>query len=69
MAGQGLSADPDGLLYLITGNGDFDGASQWGESFLKLKYSPPSGGKPASLVVVDHWTPWTDRARAGQQTG
>jgi len=67
MAGQGLVADPDGFLYVVTGNGDFDGVSQWGESFLKMKYSPPSGGNPASLKVVDHWTPWTDRARTGQQ--
>jgi hypothetical protein len=67
MAGQGAVADPDGNLYVVTGNGDFDGVSQWGESFLKLKYSPPSGGNPASLKVVDHWTPWTDLARTGHQ--
>ena len=40
--------------------------SQWGESFLKLKYTPPSGESPASLQVVDHWTPWTDLVRSGQ---
>ena len=65
MAGQGPAADAQGYLYLITGNGDFDGVSQWGESFLKLKYTPPSGGVPASLQVVDHWTPWTDLVRSG----
>jgi hypothetical protein len=67
MAGQGPAADADGNLYLITGNGDFDGVSQWGESFLKLKYTPPAGTTAASLKVVDHWTPWSDLARAGQQ--
>jgi hypothetical protein len=67
MAGQGVAADPDGFLYLLTGNGDFDGVSQWGESFLKLKYSPASGGNAATLKVVDHWTPWTDFARTGQK--
>jgi len=66
MAGQGVAADAQGYLYLITGNGDFDGVSQWGESFLKLKYTPPVGGVPATLQVVDHWTPWTDFARSGQ---
>lgn len=67
MAGQGAAADPTGHLFVTTGNGDFDGVSQWGESFLKLAYTPGSGGRPASLKVVDHWTPWTDAARSGQK--
>ncbi|MGA7693559.1 MAG: hypothetical protein WCA76_00950 [Candidatus Sulfotelmatobacter sp.] len=66
MAGQGAAADSQGYLYVTTGNGDFDGVSQWGESFLKLKYTPASEGTPASLQVIDHWTPWTDFARTGQ---
>jgi hypothetical protein len=66
MGGQGMVADSQGFLYVITGNGNFDGKSQWGESFLKLKYSPPTGGNPGNLKVVDHWTPWTDFARTGQ---
>jgi hypothetical protein len=65
MGGQGAAADPQGNLYVITGNGDFDGSSQWGESFLKLKYTPAAGQEPASLKVIDHWTPWTDLARSG----
>ncbi len=67
MAGQGAAADAQGFLYVITGNGDFDGVSQFGESFLKLKYTPPSGNTAATLQVVDHWTPWTDFARTGQK--
>ncbi|MGA7849375.1 MAG: hypothetical protein WCA13_09730 [Terriglobales bacterium] len=66
MAGQGASEDAQGFLYVLTGNGDFDGTTQWGESFLKLKYTPPSRGVPASLEVKDHWTPWTDLVRSGQ---
>jgi len=66
MAGQGAAADPEGFLYLITGNGNFDGVSQWGESFLKLKYTPPQTGTAGNLQVVGHWTPWTDLKRAGQ---
>jgi hypothetical protein len=66
MAGQGIVADSSGNLYVVTGNGDFDGKSKWGESLLKLKYSPPSDGQHATLTVVDHWTPWTDLARTGQ---
>jgi hypothetical protein len=68
MAGQGAVADSHGDLYVITGNGDFDGVGQWGESFLKLQYTPSSQGVPAHLQVVDHWTPWTDFARTGQKT-
>ena len=41
MGGSGPSADSQGYLYLLTGNGDFDGATQWGESLLKLRYTPP----------------------------
>ena len=67
MAGQGAAADAQGFLYVMTGNGNFDGVSQWGESFLKLKYTPPSGNTAATLKVVDHWTPWTDLARTGQK--
>jgi hypothetical protein len=68
MAGQGPAADAQGYLYLTTGNGDFDGVSQWGESFLKLQYTPAAGAVPAALRVADHWTPWTDAARSGQKT-
>ena len=67
MAGQGPAADLQGNLYVITGNGDFDGLTQWGESFLKLKYTPASAGVKARIAVVDHWTPWTDMARSGGQ--
>jgi hypothetical protein len=67
MAGQGPAADAQGFLYVLSGNGDFDGVSQWGESFLKLKYTPQSEGVPSKLQVIDHWTPWTDFARTGQK--
>jgi hypothetical protein len=67
MGGQGAAADPEGNLYVLTGNGDFDGISQFGESFLKLKYTPSKDGVPARLKVVDHWTPWTDLARTVQE--
>ncbi|AXC15480.1 putative autotransporter protein [Acidisarcina polymorpha] len=67
MAGQGAAADPDGNLYVITGNGDFDGAAQWAESFLKLHYTPPSAQNQGGIRVVDHWTPWTDLARSSGQ--
>jgi hypothetical protein len=63
MGGQGVAADPAGNLYLVTGNGGFDGVDEFGESFVKLKYQPPTADRQASLSVVGHWTPWTDAAR------
>ena len=38
MAGQGLCADDEGFLFSMTGNGDFDGVKNFGESFVKLRY-------------------------------
>jgi hypothetical protein len=67
MAGQGPAVDKDGNLFITTGNGDFDGMTQWGESFLKLKYTPPKAGGSGALQVIDHWTPWTDFARTGMK--
>lgn len=65
MAGAGLACDADQDCYAMTGNGGFDGVSQWGESFIKIRYTPPQAGHAALLKVLDHWTPWTDQARAG----
>ncbi len=60
MGGQGLAADVDGFLYGITGNGSFDAKSDFGESVVKIQYTPPPS---ASLKVVSWWTPFTDAAR------
>lgn len=62
-AGAPLVADADGFIYAMTSNGDFDGASDFGESFVKLRYQPPAGISAGSLSVVDWWTPWTDEGR------
>ena len=68
MAGQGLIADEDGYLYAITGNGDFDPSKGfYGESFVKVQYTPAAGASPATLKVIDQWSPWTDYQRAGQR--
>ncbi len=65
-AGQGLSADSKGFIYCMTANGGFDGKTEWGECFLKLKYTPATAGKPASLNVVDWWSPYSDDGRVGR---
>jgi len=60
MAGQGIAADKEGFLYLITGNGSFNATNDWGEAVLKLQYTP---GK---LQVVSWWSPYSDSGRVGQ---
>ena len=47
----------------MTGNGDFDGVTDFGESFVKLSYTTPRQGASASLKLVDWWTPWSDAER------
>ncbi len=47
-SGRGLAADADGSVYAGTGNGDYDGKGNFGESLLKL--SP-------SLRLLDWYTP------------
>jgi hypothetical protein len=48
-SGRGLAADDAGNVYSMTGNGDFDGAGDFGESFIKL-----SG---ANAALADWFTP------------
>jgi uncharacterized protein (TIGR03437 family) len=48
-SGRGLAADDAGNIYFITGNGDYDGKQNFGESFVKLSGS--------SLAVSDWYTP------------
>jgi hypothetical protein len=64
MGGQGLAADSQGFLYGVTGNGSFDGVSDFAESILKIQYTPPSGPTPASLKIVSWWTPYNDAVRS-----
>lgn len=59
----GLAADPQGRVYAMTGNGTFDGVTDFAESFVKLAYTAPKVGAAASLRLVDWWTPFTDAAR------
>lgn len=66
-AGGGLSCDPLGnFCYAVTGNGDFDGVTQWGESFIQIKYTPPTAKTAAAIVIAKGWSPWTDLQRSGQ---
>ncbi len=65
-SGAGPAIDQHGFIYVMTGNGDFDPAKgDYGESIVKLQYTPPAGGNAGSLKRVSWWTPWTDDGRTG----
>jgi hypothetical protein len=65
MSGSAPAIQKDGTIWLVTGNGDFDGVHDFGESVVRLRYTPPSAGGKASLTVTGSWTPWTDDGRTG----
>jgi uncharacterized protein (TIGR03437 family) len=56
--GAAPAADGDGNIYLVSGNGDFDGGQNLGESYIKLS----SGG---GLGVADYFTPFNYAALNG----
>ena len=60
-AAQGPATDDSGNLFIMTGNGGWDGANDFSESFVRLKYVPPSH-TAASLTVVDWFTPFLDHS-------
>jgi hypothetical protein len=49
MGGAGIAADTGGNLYLSTGNGDWNGSTQFGQSIVKLD---------PSLALLDYFTPY-----------
>ena len=53
MSGGGPAADAAGNIYIPTGNGDWNGTSDFGDSILKL--GPPANGK---FPVLDYFTPY-----------
>jgi hypothetical protein len=59
-AGGSLCADAAGFLYVTSGNGYFDGVTNFGECVLKMQYTKAS---PSTLAIVDWWSPYTDAGR------
>ncbi|MDP9065332.1 MAG: chitobiase/beta-hexosaminidase C-terminal domain-containing protein, partial [Pseudomonadota bacterium] len=53
MSGGGVAADADGNIFFATGNGSWNGTTDFGDSLVKL--GPPSGGKFSN---VDYFTPY-----------
>ncbi|MBV8891324.1 MAG: hypothetical protein JO266_05005 [Acidobacteria bacterium] len=50
MGGSGIASDGNGYIYVMTSNGDWDGVSNFGESFVKLHSDLSS--------VYDYFTPY-----------
>lgn len=57
MAGAGPAADSAGNIYLMTGNGTFDGRSNFGDSFVKLRATQSSAPTGIGLEVQDYFSP------------
>jgi len=53
MSGGGLAADSAGAIYFATGNGTWNGTSDFGDSIVKL--GSPAGG---NFPVLDYFTPY-----------
>ncbi len=54
-SGRAPAIDERGDIYVVTGNGDYDGSSAFGESLLRLSDSRARGNP--SLIVKDWFTP------------
>ncbi len=52
-AGSGFAVDTSGNIYFPTGNGTWNGTTDFGNSIVKL--GPPASG---TFPVVDYFTPW-----------
>ena len=70
---QGPSADEEGNVYAMTGNGgyitdnaghpvDFEGDTDFAEAFIKLKYTKDGPGK-GTLALIDWFIPFRDSNR------
>lgn len=58
MGGGGIASDGAGFIYVITSNGDWDGVSNFGESFVKLHSDLSS--------VYDYFTPYQQATFSSQ---
>ena len=61
MGGGGLAADSSGNIYFATGNGSWNGTSDYGDSIVKL--GPASNG---TFPVTDYFTPYNQNTLAEQ---
>ncbi|MGA2596684.1 MAG: hypothetical protein ABSH09_06775 [Bryobacteraceae bacterium] len=57
-SGRGIAIGDDGFLYAVTGNGDYDGISNWGESAIRLD---PNTGKINDWFTPEEWMTLNDQ--------
>jgi len=55
-AGAAVVADTNGIIYAVTGDGYFDGVTNWGDSLVKLTLTLNSSTGTYSLVPTDYFT-------------
>jgi len=63
MSGDGVAADANGNLYLATGNGDYNGSTDFGDTILKL--AGPANG---TFSAADWFTPLNQSSLNGGDT-
>ncbi|MGA7765046.1 MAG: chitobiase/beta-hexosaminidase C-terminal domain-containing protein [Candidatus Sulfotelmatobacter sp.] len=63
MSGGGLAADSNRNIFFATGNGTWNGTTDYGDSIIKL--GSPSGGK---FPVLDYFTPYNQSSLSGGDT-
>jgi hypothetical protein len=63
MSGGGLAADSNGNIYFATGNGTWNGTTDYGDSIVRLGL--PSGD---NFTVLDYFTPYNQSSLSGGDT-
>jgi chitodextrinase len=53
MSGSGIASDSTGSLYYISGDGEFDGSGEWGDSYIRMT---------TTGTVTDYFTPFNQDA-------
>lgn len=70
MSGAAPALQSDGSIWIVTGNGEFDGVTDFGESVVRLRYTPPAANAAqGKFEATGWWTPWTDEGREGGNPG
>jgi hypothetical protein len=62
-AGGAVTADTSGNIYVVTGDGYYDGLINWGDSLIKLVLTLNQSNGTYSLVPADYFTPSDEACR------